>query len=86
MILDQSKRCAWCGQKRTAKGPSVVIRHADDGGRVHRLAWCLGTGCTDDPVYRAVCATRPRISKNALMVLAERRRDNHKIENGKDGE
>ena len=53
---------------------SITVQNTDDEGTTHRLAWCSGTGCTDDPVYRAVCESR-RIPGNALMVLGERRRE-----------
>jgi hypothetical protein len=71
---DQSTRCAWCKKPLTAQTASITVRNTDDKGITHRLAWCLGTGCTADPVYRAVCASRT-VPGNALMVLAERRRE-----------
>ncbi|MFA5526191.1 MAG: hypothetical protein WC992_05140 [Acholeplasmataceae bacterium] len=65
--------CCWCGRKLDRNIATITVQNTDGDGTTHRLAWCAGTGCTENPVYRAVCQSR-RIPSNALMVLAERRR------------
>lgn len=80
---NQSTRCAWCQKPLGGKVASITVQNTDDEGITHRLAWCTGTGCTEDPVYRAVCESR-RMPGNALMVLAERRREALRAEQAND--
>lgn len=76
-------KCCWCGRKLNGKTASITVQNTDDDGTTHRLAWCSGTSCTADPVYQAVCESR-RIPGNALMVLAERRRESLRTEKAND--
>jgi len=67
-------RCAWCLQPVTPDAATVTVQNTDTQGTTHRLKWHLGTECTNDPVYRAVCESR-RMPGNALMILAARCRE-----------